>query len=180
MTLFFYLLIAFITFIAFLHAWAKKRYDISRTMVINSPRDVVFSNVRQLKKHPLWVPWFSKYPGAILKFKGDDGQPGAAIYWKSKNNEIGEGTQKIIKVKHPRVFETRVLFVKPIKVSLLTYFAVKELEPGKSKVVWGIRGNLPFPLSVISLFYSPDKLMGNDLEKGLISLKTRMEKSIKI
>ncbi len=180
MTLFFYLLIAFITFIAFLHAWAKKSYDVSRTMVINSPRDVVFSYVRQLKKHPLWVPWFSKHPRAILKHKGEDGKLDAAIYWRTKNNEIGEGIQKIIKVKHPRVFETRVLFVKPVKVSLLTYFAVKELEPGKSKVVWGIRGNLPFPLSVISLFYSPDKLMGQDLEKGLINLKTKMEKRAKV
>ena len=63
---------------------------------------------------------------------------------------------------------------------MLTYFAAKELEPGKSKVVWGIRGNLPFPLSVISLFYSADKLMGQDLEKGLISLKTTMEKGVKV
>lgn len=180
MTLFFYLLIAFITFIAFLHAWARKRYDVSCTMVINSPRDVVFSYVRQLKKHPLWVPWFSKYPETILKFKGEEGKPGATLYWKGKNKELGEGTQKITKVKHPRAFETRVLFVKPVKVSLLTYFAVKELEPGKSKVVWGVKGNLPFPLSVISLFYSPDKLMGHELERGLINLKTRMEKPVKV
>jgi uncharacterized protein YndB with AHSA1/START domain len=180
MTLFFYLLIAFITFIAFLHAWAKKRYDISRTMVINAPRDVVFSYVRQLRKHPLWVPWFSKYPKTVLKHKGEDGKLGAAIYWKGENKEVGEGTQKIIKVKHPRVFETRVLFVKPVKVSMLTYFAAKELEPGKSKVVWGIRGNLPFPLSVMSLFYSPDRLMGKDIEKGLINLKARMENKVQV
>ena len=62
---------------------------------------------------------------------------------------------------------------------MLTYFAVKELEPGKSKVVWGIRGTLPFPLSVISLFYSPNKLMGSDIEKGLLNLKTNMEKKVK-
>jgi hypothetical protein len=63
---------------------------------------------------------------------------------------------------------------------LLTYFAAKELEPGKSKVVWGIRGNLPFPLSVISLFYSPEKLMGQDLEKGLMNLKIKMENRAKV
>ena len=63
---------------------------------------------------------------------------------------------------------------------MLTYFAAKELEPGKSKVVWGIRGNLPFPLSVMSLFYSPDKLLGKDIEKGLINLKTRMENKVKV
>jgi len=180
MTLFFYLLIAFITFIAFLHAWARKRYDVSRTTVINAPRDVVFSYVRQLKKNPLWVPWFSKYPNTILKHKGEDGKLGAAIYWKSKNKKIGEGTQTIVKVKHPKVLETRVLIVKPVKVSMLTYFAAKELEPGKSKVVWGIRGNLPFPLSVISIFYSPEKHMSADIERGLLNLKSKMEKGVKV
>ena len=179
MTLFFYLLIAFITFIAFLHALARKRYDINRTMVINAPRDLVFSFVGRLKNYPLWVPWFKKYPNTRLKQKGEDGKLGAAIYWKGANRGMGEGFQKIIKVKHPRVFETRILFIKPVKVSMLTYFAVKELEPGKSKVVWGIRGTLPFPLSVISLFYSPNKLMGSDIEKGLLNLKTNMEKKVK-
>jgi len=50
MTLFFYILIAIITFIAFLHAWAKKEFDISRTVVINTPKEDVYNLIRQLKK----------------------------------------------------------------------------------------------------------------------------------
>lgn len=71
--------------------------------------------------------------------------------------------------------ETRLLFVRPIKLNSLTYIGLKELEPKKSKIVWGVRGFFPFPLSIISIFYCVDKLLGDDLEKGLINLKAIME-----
>lgn len=174
MTLFFYLLIGIITFFAFLHAYAKKSYDLSRTMVINAPREEVFNFARQLKKQPLWVPWFKRDPEAVLKFHGQDGKNGAALYWNG-NSKVGEGTQKIMKIKPPALMETRILFVKPIKVNALTYIAVKELEANKTKMVWGVRGYLAFPLTIISLFYSVEKLLGNDFEKGLINLKSILE-----
>ena len=72
MTLIFYIFIAIITFFAFLHAWAKKEFDISRTVVINRPKEEVFNFVRQLKKEKLWMPWFEKDFNGILKYKGED------------------------------------------------------------------------------------------------------------
>lgn len=176
MTLFFYTIIAIITFFAFLHAYAKKHYDISRTVVINRSKDETYSFVRQLKKQPLWVPWFKRDPEAVLKYKGDDGKPGATFYWRG-NNKAGEGTQKIVKIKQGKVVETKLLFVKPIKVSALTYIGVKEIDSEKTKMVWGVRGALAFPLSVISLFYSPEKLLGSDFDRGLKNLKAVLEEN---
>lgn len=174
MTLFFYLIIAIITFFAFLHAYSKKSYDLSRTMVINASKEEIFNYVSQLKKQPHWVPWFKRDPDAVLKFKGTDGKEGAGFYWRG-DKKVGEGTQKIVKLKPTAIIETRLLFVRPIKLNSLTYIGLKELEPKKSKIVWGVRGFLPFPLSIISIFYSVNKLLGDDLEKGLINLKTILE-----
>ncbi len=174
MTLFFYLIIALITFFAFLHAWAKKDYDVSRTVVINRPREEVFNFVRQLRKQPLWNPWFKRDPKAVLKYKGEDGKIGASFYWKG-NNKAGEGIQRIVKAKQGRVFETKILFVKPVKVNALTYIGVKEIEAEKTKMVWGARGNLAFPLTIISIFYSPEKALGNNFDEGLKELKSILE-----
>lgn len=174
MTLFFYLVIAIITFFAFLHAYAKKSYDVSRTMVINASKKELFNYVSQLRNQSHWMPWFRRDREAVLKFKGIDGKEGAAFYWRG-NNKVGEGTQKIVKLKPKAIVETRLLFVRPIKLNSLTYIGIKEMEPEKSKIVWGLRGFLPFPLSIISIFYSVDKLLGNDLEKGLINLKAILE-----
>jgi len=174
MTLFFYLIIGLITFFAFLHAWVKKDYDISRTVVINKPREEVFTFVRQLKNQPLWNPWFQRDPEAIMKYKGNDGKVGASFYWKG-NAKVGEGIQRITKAKQGRVYETSILFVKPVKVHTLTYIGVKELDDEKTKMVWGTKGHLAFPLTIISIFYSPEKALGENFDKGLKELKQIME-----
>ncbi|MCM4156493.1 SRPBCC family protein [Gramella sp. AN32] len=174
MTLFFYLIIAVITFFAFLHAWAKKEYDISRTVVINKPREEVYNFVRQLKNQPYWNPWFERDHHAIMKYKGQDGKVDSSFYWKG-NSKVGEGIQRIIKAKQGRILETRLLFIKPVKVNVLTYFGIKDIEPEKTKMVWGAKGNLAFPLTILSIIYSPEKLLGENFEKGLRNLKTILE-----
>ena len=174
MTLFFYILIAIITFIAFLHAMAKKEFDISRTLVINRSKEDVYNLVRQLKKQHLWMPCFEEDYKGVLKFNGDDGKPGALLYWK-KNNRLFEGTQKIVKLNQGRIMETRVLVLRPGKLICLEYKGLKELDQNKTKMVWGIRGGLNFPFSVIALFQPVDKMYGDDLELGLKNLKKMLE-----
>ncbi|APG59703.1 SRPBCC family protein [Christiangramia salexigens] len=174
MTLFFYLIIALITFFAFLHAWAKKEYDISRTVVINKSREEVYNFVRQLKNQPIWNPWFDRDPDALKKYKGEDGKVDSSFYWKG-NNRVGEGIQRVVKAKQGRVFETKLLFIKPVKLNALTYIGVKEMDSEKTKMVWGVKGYLAFPLTIISLFYSPEKLLGEKLDVGLKNLKQHLE-----
>ncbi|MDT0647564.1 SRPBCC family protein [Zunongwangia sp. F260] len=175
MTLFFYIIIAIITFFAFLHAWAKKEYDLSRTIVINRSREEVFGVVRQLRKQPQWMPWFNRDTEACLKYKGIDGKPEASFYWKG-NSKVGEGIQRIVKVRQGKVIETKILFIKPFKLNALTYIGVKELEPEKTKMVWGVRGYIPFPLTIISLFYGVDRLLSKNIEEGLKNLKEILER----
>jgi hypothetical protein len=174
MTLFFYIIIAIITFFAFLHAWAKKEYDLSRTIVINRSREEVYGFVRQLRKQPLWMPWFKRDPEATLKYKETDGKTEASFYWKG-NHRVGEGVQRIVKVRKGKVIETKVLFIKPFKVNALTYIGVKEIEPEKTKMVWGVRGYVPFPLTIVSLFYGVDRLLAKRFEEGLKNLKDVLE-----
>lgn len=174
MTLFFYILIAIITFFAFLHAWAGKEFDISRTVVINRPREEVFGLVRQLRKEHLWMPWFKNDYKGILKYLGEDGKPDAMLYWKG-HKTFYEGTQKIVKLNQNGVIETRFLFVKPFRMVTLEYKGLKDIDENKTKMVWGIRGALAFPFSVISLVHPVDKAYGGDLEEGLQNLKILME-----
>jgi hypothetical protein len=174
MTLFFYILIAIITFIAFLHAWAKKEFDISRTVVINKSKEDVYNLVRQLKKQPHWMPWFKKDYKGVLKFNGEDGKQDAILYWRNYNR-LFEGTQKTVKLNQGRIMETRVLILKPAKMIFLEYKGLKELDENKTKMVWGVRGGLNFPFTIIALMQPVDKMYGDDLERGLKNLKHMLE-----
>ena len=175
MTLFFYIIIGVITFIAFLHAWSKKQYDLSRTVMVNRPKAEVYAYLRQLRKQPLWMPWFLRDPATVVKFKGEDGKVGATSYWKN-NAKIGEGIQKITKIREGKVMETQLLFLKPYKTIALNYVAVKEVEPERTKMVWGVRGVHKFPASVFFIFYSLNSALGKDLEEGLQNLKKNLER----
>lgn len=174
MTLIFYIFIAIITFFAFLHAWARKEFDISRTVVINRPKEEVFNFVRQLKKESLWMPWFNKDFNGVLKYDGEDGKMDALLYWKG-HKHFFEGTQKIVKINLGKIIETRILIVKPLRLVLLEYKGLKEIDENKTKMVWGIRGGLSFPLSVMALIHPVDKAYGNDLEEGLKKIKSILE-----
>lgn len=175
MTLFFYIIIGVITFVAFLHTWAKKEFDLSRTIVINKPKAEVYAFIRQLEKQRLWMPWFLEQPDTILKYKGEDGKLGASSYWRS-SGKIEEGIQRITKIKEGKVIETELLFIKPYKTLSLVYLAVKELEPEKTKMVWGVRGVHRFPVSVLMLFYGFDRMWGKEFEAGLENLKRILER----
>ncbi|MDN3593920.1 SRPBCC family protein [Zunongwangia endophytica] len=175
MTLFFYVAIALITFVAFLHAWSKKDYDVSRTIVINRPKSDVYAFTRRLKNQTLWNSWYLKANSPQIKFKEADGKLGAISYWKG-NDRIGEGTQKITKIKPGKVLETKILLVKPTNAIALAYFATKEIQPERTKMVFGVRGYLSFPFTVISIFYSMENRLGKEFEESLQNLKRELEK----
>lgn len=176
MTFFFYILIGCITFIAFLHAWSKKEFDQNRTIIINKPKIEVYSYVRQLKLQHFWFPYFEKRPGIVLKYKGDDGREGAALYWKIKHRWFEEeGIEKIIKVKTGKVLETQFFFLKPCRTYFISYIAVKEVGNEKTKILWGIRGVHRFPLSVFFLFYGFNGKLRAHIEEGLENLKFNLE-----
>lgn len=174
MTLIFYIIIGIITFIAFLQAAAKKEFDISRTVVINCPKEEVFNIVRQLKKEHLWMPWFADNYDGILKYKGEDGKIDALLYWKG-HKRFYEGTQSITKIQQGKIIETKFSIVKPFKMILLEYKGLKEIDDTKTKMVWGVKGYLEFPFSVLALIHPVDKAFGNQLELGLKKLKISLE-----
>lgn len=174
MTLFFYIIIGIITFIAFLHAWAGKEFDISRTVVINRNKEEIFGFARQLKKEHLWMPWFKKDFNGVLKYSGEDGKLDALLYWKG-HKRFYEGTQKIVKINQGKVIETRFLIVKPFRMVLIEYKGLKEIDENKTKIVWGVKGGLAFPFSVMALIYPVEKAYGEKLETGLKNLKLVLE-----
>src|SRR5690554_3266742 len=121
MTAFFYILIGCITFVAFLHAWAKKEFNENRTVIINKPKAEVYGYIRQLRQQQYWLPWFEKKPEMILKYKGEEGKEGASLYWRVQHDWFQEeGIQKITKVKPGMVFESRFIFLKPYKIYLVS------------------------------------------------------------
>jgi hypothetical protein len=108
------------------------------------------------------------------KFTGTDGTVVAISYWKG-NKDVGEGEQEIIKIEEGKRIEGELRFFKPWKSQSDCYLEVDEISKNSTKVKWGFSGGNKFPMSIMMLFMSMDKMVGKDFEEGLASLKTKLE-----
>ena len=175
MTTLLYIVLGLIVLIAILALLAPKKYDVSRSIEINRPKEDVFEYIKFLKKQQEWSPWAKKDPMMDKKFTGVDGEVGAISYWNG-NKDVGEGEQEITKIVDGERVEGELRFLKPFKSTSDCYLDVAETGKGKTKVTWGFKGNNKFPMSIMMLFMSMDKAVGKDFEEGLQSLKSILEK----
>ena len=175
MTTVLYILAGIVGLILILAILAPKTYDVFRTIEIESPKAKVFPHLLYLEKQQAWSPWAEKDPNMERKLIGTDGEVGAISYWNG-NKEVGEGEQEITKIVDGERVEGKLRFFKPFKSESDCYMNLKETTDGKSLVSWGFSGRNKFPMSIMMLFMSMDKMVGKDFEKGLQTLKTKLER----
>jgi len=174
MTTVLYIVAGLIFLILILALLAPKTYDVSRSITIEKPKKDVFQVLRSLKKQDEWSPWAKKDPDMKKEFKGVDGEEGSVSYWLG-NKEVGEGEQEITKIIDGERIEGELRFMKPFKSQSDCYFITDEEAKDRTKVTWGFSGKNKFPMSIMMLFMSMDKMVGKDFEEGLSNLKTIME-----
>lgn len=170
-----YILLGITLFVLVLSMLAPKTYNVFRSIEIAKPRNEVFKYLKSLKKQDEWSPWAKKDPNMEKKFTGTDGEEGAISHWKG-NKEVGEGEQEITKIIEGDRIDGELRFFKPWKSTSACYLKVDDSGVGKTKVTWGFSGKNAFPMRIMTLFMSMDKMVGKDFEQGLQSLKRILEK----
>lgn len=174
MTTLLYIVAGIVLLVLILAMLAPKTYDVSRSIVIDSPKMTVFNYLRSLRNQADWSPWEKKDPNMKKEFRGTDGEVGAVSYWLG-NKDVGEGEQEITKIIDGDRIEGQLRFLKPWKSESDCYFITEDAGGDKTKVTWGFSGKHKFPFSIMMLFMSMDKMVGKDFEEGLASLKAKLE-----
>ncbi len=174
MTTLLYIVVGLVLLILILAILAPKTYNVSRSIVINQPKDTVFKILRSLKEQDKWSPWAKRDPDMKKEFRGTDGEVGSVSYWNG-NKEVGEGEQEITKIIDGERIEGELRFLKPRKLESDCYFETREVAAGNTEVTWGFSGKNKFPFSIVMLFMSMDKMVGKDFEEGLSALKSMLE-----
>jgi len=135
---------------------------------------IVLLILESLKEQDKWSPWSKKDPDMKKEFRGTDGEVGAVSYWLG-NKEVGEGEQEITKIIDGERVEGQLRFLKPFKSESDCYFVTESISADTTKVTWGFSGKNKFPMSIMMLFMSMDKMVGKDFEAGLANFKTLIE-----
>lgn len=167
---------ALILLVVVLNIIAPKSYHVYRAIEINQPTSKVWEHIKYLRKQQEWSPWAEKDPEMEHKIIGTDGEIGAISYWNG-NKEVGEGKQEITRIFEGKRMEQDLRFLKPFKSQSDCYIELEEIDSSRSRVIWGFKGTNKFPMTIMMLFMSMDKMVGKDFEQGLENLRHNLEQS---
>jgi len=155
--------------------FTEKDYSVEREIVINKSKSEVFEYIKYLKNQDNFSKWSSMDPTMKKEFKGTDGTVGFISSWESENDQVGVGEQEITMIDEGKRIEYALRFFEPFESSEMAYMEVEEVENNKSKVTWGFKGQMNYPMNLMLLTMDFEAMLGADFEYGLQELKKILE-----
>jgi hypothetical protein len=156
--------------------FVKKEYAIVRDVTVNKPVQEVFRYIKYIKNQDNFSVWARMDPKMKKDYTGTDGTVGFVSAWNSTVKNVGKGEQEIKEITEGERLDVELRFYKPFKSTDYAYMITQGQDDNTTKVIWGFRGKMPYPLNLMLLCVNMDKMMGKDLQAGLNNLKTVLEK----
>ncbi len=153
----------------------SKDMNVSKEVVINKSKADVFNYIKLLKNQDNYSVWNKMDPSMKHIYTGIDGTVGFVSAWEG-NNKVGKGAQTITKIIEGERLETDLHFIKPWESKAKAFITTTIVDSTHTKVSWGFDSKMPYPFNVFKVVMSMEKMLGNDYEKGLASLKAVLEK----
>lgn len=147
---------------------------VQRTATIAAPPEKIFPHIDDLHAWGAWSPWEKKDPGMQRTYSGAASGKGAVYAWNG-NGEVGKGRMEIVEAVPPSRVTIQLDFESPFEGHNVARFL---LEPSgtATKVTWTMEGPTRFIGKLVGLFLNMDRMIGDDFESGLASLKALAEK----
>jgi len=151
-------------------------YRVVRTVTVQAPADVVFAQVNDLQRWQAWSPWAKLDPNAKTEFEGPAAGKGAVMRWDG-NMEVGKGSMTIAESRPSEQIDFALKFDKPLPGESTASFSFK--ASGADTVVeWSMQGKNNLIGKAMSLIFNCEKMIGEQFDKGLLSLKTVAESEV--
>jgi uncharacterized protein YndB with AHSA1/START domain len=154
-------------------ATRPKTFRIERSIGILAPAERVHTLLNDFKAWKQWSPWEDKDPHLKRHYSGAESGPGARYAW-SGNREVGDGEMEILESVTGKKVLVDLHFLKPFEARNHAEFSLEEVA-GKTQVTWAMYGPQSMMARFMSIFFSMEKMVGPDFEKGLSNLKHRSE-----
>jgi hypothetical protein len=162
--------------VAALLIYAATRPDdfrVQRSIAIKAPPDRILALVADLRGWSAWSPYEKKDPAMKRSFSGASQGKGAVYEWEG-NSQVGQGRMEILETT-PQKVVIKLDFLKPFEGHNTAEFATAP-QGDSTAVTWAMYGPSPFMAKVMQTVINMDRMIGNDFEAGLASLKAVAEK----
>jgi hypothetical protein len=124
-------------------------YTVSVSTIIDKPQKEVYDFVKSLKNQEYYSVWVMKDSNLVMTYTGTDGAPGFIAHWNSKNDQVGEGEQRITKLDGERV-DVDILFERPFEGNQKAATIVKAIGANKTEVISEFYGHDSYPWNALS------------------------------
>lgn len=155
--------------------FVKKDYSVEREITINKPKQEVFNYVKYLKNQDNYSKWATMDPNMKKTYRGTDGTVGFVSAWESDKDDVGTGEQEIKKITEGERIDFELRFIKPFEATEPAYMTTESVSENQTKVKWGFSGHISYPMNIMMLSMDFEKMIGDDLETGLLNLKSKLE-----
>ena len=147
---------------------------IEKTITIHKSSGLVFEYLKITKNQDHFSVWNMADPNMKKTHTGTDGTVGFLYKWDSTMKNVGAGEQEITAIEEGRSIDYEVRFSRPMQNTGKIKFMITSTGEGGTSVTWIFDSPSKFPMSLFAPIFR--KMLGKDLEKGLINLKTILEK----
>lgn len=153
-----------------------KDMEISKSIEINAPMDVVWRNVSSWEKIDKWSPWYKEDPDMKVTFEGEPGTLSSKFSWIGNKN-VGSGHQlfKSIDADSHKI-ETEVVFKEPWEGKGDANFKLEEVSEGVTKMTWDYKSHVGIPGNLFSALFNAKGMLSEMYDLGLSKLKVIAEK----
>ncbi len=148
-------------------------FRVSRTATMAAPPETIFAQVNDFHRWEAWSPWAKMDPQAKNSFEGSNSGKGAIFRWDG-NSKVGAGAMTILDSQPSSLIRIQLDFLKPMSGTSTAEFTFKP-EGDRTVVTWSMAGKNNFIAKAIGLFMDCDKMVGEQFEKGLASIKSLVE-----
>ena len=169
-------LVAIVSVAAVVALFTKNKYTLTRNIVINRSKPEVFNFIKLNKNQKSYSKWLSLDPNTKIELRGaEDGTPGAILAFESKDQKAGKGEWETKKVQEYERVEFELRFLEPFEFVANGYFSTQEITGGQTRITWVYNSGMDWPMNFMLLFLDMDKIVGNDIQVSLASLKSQLE-----
>lgn len=149
-------------------------YRVERSTDIKASPEKVFALINDLHSWTAWSPYEKKDPDMKRQHSGAASGKGAIYEWDG-DKQVGKGRMEITESSPPSRVVIKLDFLSPFEARNTAEFTL-QAQGDSTHVRWAMYGPSNFISKLMGIFFSMDKMVGDDFAIGLENLKVIAEK----
>ncbi|MEO8385590.1 MAG: SRPBCC family protein [Betaproteobacteria bacterium] len=166
------LVVALVAFLLFVTT-RPDTFRVTRSATIQAAPEKLFPMINDMKAFNQWNPYVKKDPKMKGVYSGPTAGPGATYTFEG-NKDAGKGSIAVTDSSPNSKVVMQLKMTDPVEISNVVTFTLQP-EGAATRLTWAMDGPVPYLFKIVHLFMDMDKMVGNDYETGLASLKALAE-----